>query len=220
MLKSLDFLLVLTLAPVVALGSVTLQFEAGVLRDSLGDPLAVDTKAILVSDTSGGGFAGDYLTGLADFGAFDGTSLTIGSQIGSTSTNIILQVFSVFDLTGDGDFGIGATFTFEVDGSPFSTGDSLGLYWFPHITGGTISGNLAEYGFYRTDSVDTASGSSIAFQIPADASVESIGVIDDNLGGGASVSDLTAIPEPRLFGVLAGILALGIAFVRLKRSRA
>lgn len=201
--------------------SVTIDFDAGILRDLNGSPVVEGSRAVLVADTSGSGFVGDYLTDSIDLDAFSGTDLSFGSNLGSSDSNFIVGVFTVADFN-DGTMAIQDSVNFNIGGASsegFETGQSLGFYWFPNITGSSITGPVQEYGFYRSDSAPPgAPAEQTGFFIPAEGAAVEIKALDSDLGGNLSSSQLTAVPEPLHYGLLLGICALGLAFYRRRKG--
>lgn len=202
--------------PFVSQASVTIDFQAAELKSFGGSPAPVGSRAILVVDTDGSGFVGDYIDGSPDFGAFDGLDFSIGSTIGS-STNRILQSMTVGDLGGE-IFGVSSVLNFNLE-SGIDTGDALALYWFPEILSSTITGTLFEYGFFRSDVIDPFATS--AFFIPSDGSSESIYAFSADIGGSTPASALTAmaIPEPSTYAALFGGAAVALIWMRRRRRK-
>lgn len=201
------------------LASVTISFTAVELKSFDNSPAPLGSKAILVVDVDGSGFVGDYINSSADFGAFDGLSLTIGSTIGA-STNQLLYVFDVIDFDDGGPFGVNDEFEFDLVGG-ISTNDEIALYWFPEISSTTITGSLFQYGFFRSDTFDVNMGATSAFFIPADGNLDSIAVASIDIGGSTPTSALTAmaIPEPSTYAALFGGAAVVLIWMRRRRRK-
>lgn len=178
----------------------------------IGGLTAGVSRAIMVVDSAGDGFAGinDVNTDnsthldLASFG------LTAGSTVGDDM---------VFWTTTAQDFGGGlvgfdfGTQAFDTSNAQWSgllaTGKRIGVYWFPD--GGNASGSA--FGFYRTDSAEQGN---LGYFTPADGASNTILTLTPNLGGDVSSTAINAnngtigaVPEPSKM-VLAGFGLLGI----------
>jgi hypothetical protein len=192
---------------------VSLDVEMGDFFSADGTDAPIGTYAILVSDTGSDGFLGSYTSAAdADFSIFSGTSLTSGSILSGTGNDEIIGVFQMADLGTGGSSFFSFLTGIDISGSSsLSSGQNLAVYWFPTITNTSITGSVNEYGFYRSDSVDTASGSDIAFVMPTDGAY-----IFAEFPDAASFTAV-AVPEPSTYAALLGALALG--FVAYRRRR-
>ena len=213
--NSIVCILLVGLIASVSDASVTINYDFGELRGVDGQPVPDGSAALLVVDTAGSGFLGDYTTGDADFGVFNSVTLSQGEQFGPSNEFVIILSGSITS----GDIFGGVSFDLE---SGVASGDEIGLYWLPSTSSGTtVSGDIASYGFYRSDTVNTASGSTIAFSVPSDGATESLGSLDQSLESGSFTTeeDFTAIPEPSAYATILGLLGLGYAvFCRRRRS--
>lgn len=198
--------------------TVTIQFQAGNFTDRLGNSLADGALGALVVDTSGAGFAG-LVDGSSDL---IGSNLLVGESLGAANV-VIIGLLSSSDIgTGAGAFA--DTFSVSYTGG-ISQGDNFGLYWFPSISVvGTTVGNSVDYGFYRSDTVDSNAGADIAFVAPVDGFSYSLFTFDDSIDGSAPTAlsfqaefTTTAVPEPSAFALLAGVF--GLVMVASRRRR-
>ena len=153
--------------------TVTLQVTVGNLRNSSGNIVPNNTTMVLVSDTNG-------FSSLPNLGLeLSGVNLTAGTTFGDGLR--ILQVTGASDL-GSGDFGYSATLSGldlaanGLTGATGTAGTDLAVLWFPGLTG-TGSQTLANgqsFGFFRSDTIDTASwagsvpSDAISFNMPTD----------------------------------------------------
>jgi len=184
-----------------ARATVNLDIQTGALRTSGGAVVTINTTAVLVSDTDG---FSDLTTLSAEL---LGLNLTVGSTFGSGSK--ILSIIGTTDIDGSNRFGYvdNATYnltTLGLTGAAGTAGTDLAILWFPGLTGTgarTLT-NSQSFGFYRSDSIDTLSGGTFTFNMPADTAAESIYALDTNIGGGLPPSTFNAagtvgaVPEP------------------------
>lgn len=219
-LKSLPLLFLAVFAQ-SALATVQLDIQTGVLRTSSGTIIPTNTTLILVSDTNGFSSTGTLSQELL------GVSLTAGTTFGNGSK--ILSVIGASDLSGSGDIGYNANQVFDLaalglTGGAGTTGTDLAILWFPGLTG-TGAATLANgqsFGYYRSDVVDSGSGGTWTFNMPADSTSQSIYALDSNLGGGIAPSTFNAaytvsgVPEPSRI-LLAGLGLVGLV-MRRRRS--
>lgn len=184
------------------------------LSDSTGQPIQDGSFGIVVADTSGNGFLGDYTSASSDFNAFDGTSLTFGSALGGSSDDVIVASLTAADYFGYQSFTSSGGF----ESANYSGGTNLALYWFSDLTTASITGAVSQYGFYRSDTSEAGTGT-IAFVVPSPGSYTLAGTLSE-VGGNASVADLTAVavPEPSTYAMMLGALALGFVAYRRRRS--
>lgn len=199
--------------------TVSLTYSFGGLLAANSSPIALNSVGIVVADSTGNGFIGDYVSASADFNAFAGTSLSYGSAIGGSGDDIIVGVLSAIDLGGINGFNDSQTITLSGD---LGANDNLALYWFPTVSSASIAGSVSEYGFFRTSNAAdlVSSGSDIAFIMPSDGANSTLAVYSSSVGGGVADSALTAVavPEPSTYAMLFGALALGFVAYRRRRS--
>ena len=181
-LVSLVLLFLLHPAP----ASVSISFSAGIIRGFNGLPVDLNSIGVLVADTGKNGFGAST--------ALQGSTLLSNRTLGG-SDNIILQTFSAEDL-GDGVIGFNGPVNIS-DTKLIAPGTPLALYWFSTVktVGATIPTNTSiPYGFYRTDLIDTTSGSDIGFTAPPDGYSSTLAVFDNSTFAGtlASAANLTA----------------------------
>lgn len=209
------FLCLVTLPIASAFGTVTLQLNFGDFYSSDGVFATPGSKAILVVDAGQNGFVGDYLTATADYSGFAGTTLAEGNLIGGSGDDEIVYAGDIVD--DSGITGIADSITFNLDGG-IDQGDELGLYWFPTVSTGSISGAVDEYGFFRSDSPSTVIDNSIAFVVPPDGTF-SLAALTPSATSQSSLTngDLTAIPEPSSYATIVGLLGLAYAVSRRRR---
>ncbi|QYM77961.1 hypothetical protein K0B96_11625 [Horticoccus luteus] len=212
MFSSRSLLVVLFLLAASRLcAAVSLVGQVGTLFQSdATTPIPAGSIAILVADTNKTSHAG-----LANP---VGTTLTVGSYLGGNSDDLIVGLYSASDLGGGiigVDFG-GTTLTY---GDSFSAGTDLWLLWFPsQSVAGAVLGAGVPFGSYRSDTIDFASGSDIAFVAPRDGSISSLFAFSASTGYGLasnaelSATALTTATQPpsdltlsrRSFNILAG----------------
>ncbi len=107
-------------------GTVAINFNADMLRNSLGSPVSTTSLALLVADTSGAGFGG-ILNASALINQY--------STITSTTTGSNLMVLWRSDFSAFGTNGIVsfAATPLTLQGS-WVAGDKLAIVWFPTLT--------------------------------------------------------------------------------------
>ncbi|MEN3942762.1 PEP-CTERM sorting domain-containing protein [Prosthecobacter sp. SYSU 5D2] len=176
------------------------------------------SKAMLVVDTAGDGFAGINDPNTDNVNHFDlaNFSLTAGSTVGD---DMAIWIATAQDL-GDGLLG------FDFSSQAFNTSDSvwngllgtnqrLGVYWFPE---GTNEGG-DPFGFYRTNEIEEGDR---GYFTPLDGGINSIQTATPTLGGETDPNALTAnngtigaIPEPSRMM----LMLLGFAGLMMRRRR-
>jgi hypothetical protein len=155
-----------------------------------------------------------------------GTMLTLGSYLGGTSDDRIVGITSsIASVAGFGS-GFQDNFSISYTGN-LGSGDKLYLLWFPTLTtmGSTVGSGIS-YGLYRSDVVNTASGSDISFALPAGPTFNGslAGYLDSIApGSGITTNDFTAnyttaVPEPSTIAVLQ-VAALVVLMFRRKLRR-
>lgn len=199
--------------------AVTLTMSVGDLRNSSGAIVANNTTMALVSGTSGFGSLSALSSDLSGVNLQAGTSFGTGFKI--------LAVAGATDLNPtNGDYGYGTSANFALTGltgGAGTAGTDLAILWFPGLTGTgaqTLS-NGQSFGFFRSDTIDSASwggtvpGSAISFNTPTDGGAYDLAYSDTNLGGGISTGSFTAsntvgaVPEPsRTLFCMIGFVAL------------
>ncbi len=171
-----------------------------------------NSLVLLVADTTGGGF-----------GNLDVGNITVGSTINTGGNDLVVGLLSIYN----GQPGLlYSTFNTSLFGA-WDAGDPLAIYWIPSLTiSNTTVGSGVSYGWF-TDS--SAAGGSAAWITPADGSNVNplyFSTVSDIFGevnaasnaGYASLStSATVVPEPSTFGLLGGLLALGVAFWRRRQ---
>lgn len=201
--------------------SVTIPFTVGEAYTAGGvSQVAPGTIGVLVADTTGSGI-------FAQGASLVGANLSVGEMLGDSR---ILGVISASDLSGLGDFGFFDTLTIGdalLTGLTFGTatntaGSDLGFYWFPGITtaGGIVSEGQ-EYGFFRSDTVDSLSGSEMSFNLAENGSTNALAAFTTNLDGSYdpalfqanSTAGVAGIPEPSRM-ILAMLGFVGLMFRR------
>jgi hypothetical protein len=193
-------------APFTARANVTItNGAAGIMRDANGTMLSPGVLGMLVADLDGNGLA-DPL----------GATLSVGTVFGSGNGDLILGIYQASDLGTDQiGFDLGGT-TFSYSGA-FSEGDALWLVWFPSIsTPGSAVGAATAYGTFRTDSVDTTFGGTMAWTAPADGTNQNLFSLDAALGGDPAVSEtaftanFVTVPEPSVTALLLFLLGAAL----------
>lgn len=209
-----------------AQATVTLQVTVGDLRNSSGNIVPNNTTMVMVSDTNG-------FSNLATLGQeLSGVNLTAGTTFGDGLR--ILQVVGASDLNS-GDFGYSATLSGldlaanGLTGAAGTAGTDFAILWFPGLTG-TGAQTLTDgqsFGFYRSDTIDSASwggsipSDAISFNMPSDPGTYSLAATDTNLGGGIATSNFNAtgvvgVPEPSRS--MLALLGLSSLVVRRRRK--
>lgn len=209
--------------PLVSYSAVTIDVQVAELLDSSGAEVSTSSYAIIVADTGNDGFLGQYTSALdADASVFTSTTLSVGQTIGGSSNDEIIGVFQPLDF-GSGVIGInGSISNLDITGGNVAAGQDLALFWFPTVTTASITSNVAQYGFYRSDTVDTGAAAPvpIAFFVPSDGTSTDLWVFDSILDTTApDPSMLTAVvpvPEPAVYSAVIGLCSLLLVFYRRK----
>jgi len=209
------------LAPVLALAqisnSVTLDLTAGVLYNSSGVQLPPGGLVLLIADTnpSDGGF--ETLQA--------GSSLSLGSLLDAYDQ--IIGVTSIMS----GPSGVAqASFTniglMSAQFPNLNTGDPIAVVWFSDLTSASTvlpSGEI--YGLYS--SITPNNG--YPWLVPAATSTIELTFLTGDAGGTypetdgyATMTDLSSVPEPATYSLIAGVAAClaGLARVIYSRKRA
>ncbi len=147
-----------------------------------------------------------------------GNTLTENSFI--ASDDLILKSFTI----GAGS-SVSDAFSLTLGNfSNLSTGDNLGLYWFPSLTAGATIANGSSYGFYtnQASTLDSdawtmvSDGSSITLQFVTNAAGGTSGIPET-----AGYANLTAVPEPATTAaLLGGAAGLFVMYRRRQRKAA
>ncbi|HCN31360.1 MAG TPA: hypothetical protein DIT64_22165 [Verrucomicrobiales bacterium] len=170
------------------------------------------SKAILVADTGGNGFANL----LSNPGSISGFTFANGSTVGD---DMVIWSATASDFGGGAlgfDFGsLGFNTANPQWGGLLGHNQQLGVLWFP--TGSNSEGNA--FGFYRSDLIEAPGDR--AYFTPLDGATNSILTLTDAVGGNVSPSAISAndgvigVPEPSRM-----ILALlGFAGLMFRRRR-
>lgn len=156
------------------------------------------TLGILMIDTANDGFEAlnDPLLLL------NALSAGVGSLIG-TNDRILLTNLAVGDTSGEGNEFLVNTTLYDTSSIPgWSSGDYLGLFWFP-------SGSSAlnqPFGFYRTTAVDPLGGpGSIGFVTPSAGDWSLVNI--STAAGGITASYTTGYDPDTMDGGLTGVIA-------------
>jgi hypothetical protein len=213
--------------------SVGIFLGAGLLTAKADFSLNTEYAALFKSDGTteiGAGWIGIIV---ADEGTAAGiidpynTVLSVGNYLGGSSDDRIIGLTtSVSNVAGTGFSGFQQNYTGLTYSGNFDAGDNLYLLWFPTIsTAGSTVGAGVSYGVYRSSTANTASGADIGFVAPSDGFAYNMSAYLNSIAGGGGVtaadftaSQITAVPEPSLYGLL-GVGAIGLVLFRARNRR-
>lgn len=160
-------------APVSA--TVTINLAGGVLSNAAGTAMPNGGLVLLVASTTDATFTAPPST----------ASTAVGSVI--AGDDIIIGSATIDSAAAAIAGGFTKPINITLSGS-LNANDPLQLYWFPTLTSSsTTIGQSVAYGSFRTDSV--ASGSDIAWVLPADGATATLKILTTTAGG--SVPDTT-----------------------------
>jgi len=195
--------------------TVTINLLADYLQTSGSAPVSDGMLVQLVGDTT------------STFGAPTASSFT-----GTDSNEIVLWsgVVEAGQIGQAGSFSDQVSLTLGALGAAENTGDYLMLRWYPTLSlSASAPGAGTKYGQFDNNGLttpDAASGSDIAWQMPATASSPyALNYYNVTEGGdeanSAGVANLTvgAVPEPTTFSFVAGALALSALVCGRRRRR-
>jgi hypothetical protein len=173
-----------------------------------------NSLVLLVADTTGAGF----------FNLNAGSAVTVGSTINTAGNDLVVGQLSLFT-SGILDY----SGTLSLSGG-WTTGDKLAIYWIPTLTtSSTMVGSGVAYGEY-TDG--TGVGGSAAWITPADGTTaypamyfqtSNDGFFAGPPAPGAFAANdgyankVTAVPEPSMYALFGGLLALSAAAWRRRK---
>jgi len=207
------------LGPVIALAqpyTATIDLTAGVLYNSSGQVLPQGDLVLLVADTGTNGF-----------GPLDtGSSLTVGSFLNSEDQIIGSTTVS----TQEGSYPTGtavASFpSIPVGSGSYTTlaaGDSVAVFWFTGLNSSSTVLTPGSYGYYTTSVPADGSASWVVPPSGAGA-VDLVFETGADFGSNpetAGYANLTAVPEPATYALLAGVAALvGAVGIRFRQKKA
>lgn len=144
------------------------------------------------------------------------TSFTPGTD------DIVVAKFALNSTTVGvgGDTNQQITYTYSGN---FNVGDPLELFWYPTLTtSATTPGNNTSFGMFRTDQVQSADGSDIAWIAPANGGPYNLFFLTTSQGGSNpdafGIANLTVnpVPEPSIYAVL-GLGLGGLTFAAMRR---
>jgi len=194
--------------PIVSQANVNLEVQLLDLFQSNGTLITAGSKGILVASTT------DSVFGQSD--ALLGLNLTVGSIF--AGDDVVVGVMSASAL--DTNRGFADSVVVPYSGN-LGEGDKLAFYWFPDISGSTVVGG-SSYGFYRSDSIDSGAGGTVAFIAPATGSALTLAYYDTANGGMATKPEFTAsltvpVPEPSTYALMGlGLVVVGLMARRKK----
>jgi hypothetical protein len=211
---------ILSFAAVLALmstrshaGSVTINLIADYLQTSGSIPVSDGMLVQLVGDTT------------STFGAPTATSFT-----GTDPNEIVLWsgVVEAGQLGQAGSLSDPITLTLGALGAAENTGDYLMLRWYPTLSlSASTPGAGTSYGQFNNNgsaTPDAASGSDIAWLIPASAAspyalnyFNTLEGGDEPVSAGVANLKVAAVPEPTTLALMVGSVAVGAMFLRRRR---
>jgi hypothetical protein len=198
--------------------------QLGELTTSQSVSLPGDTLWALISEDSSGNLAGGLLTDdslymnnntQAIMDDFAGSTIAAGNQIGGGT------VVATGSATGSIPDTINTTVIFNIIDFPgLSSGDKLGIYWFPGrtIASNTLPSDSFEIGGFQRSDANSASGGEAGLVVPPDGYNLIVAYFDNATTSGGSGIDqknfeAIAVPEPStLF-----LLGTSILFYLLRR---
>lgn len=193
MYKNFKYLLLGSLfLPMFSYGvNVNLSGVAPNLNDSGGSPVPDDRLALLIVDTGTMGASSSVV--------LSSGTLTPGAFLGTSDDYLVATGSVQFD-----SFLGSPTYSFSsvnANDPALADGDYFYVAWFPTVVDSATSLSGGEsYGLTRASD----------WELPASGSVTG----SSAPGGNAN---LTVVPEPQSFAMVAGILGLGLALIRRRR---
>jgi hypothetical protein len=224
-LRSLQFSLVLLSAALAAgvahAQQVDLQLAAGQLLDQPGTALADNSLVLLVVDTGSSSGSPDL--------SFS-SSLNVGSSLtaGSFLNNSYEIIGTSVTETDGGTMGTVSldTGAITLNSGPYasvSAGQSVAVIWFSDLNGSSTTLTAgAHYGVYTTGSPADGSDSWTVL-LPTQQNGNGLLFLTTSYAGGSNdpslavASDMSAVPEPSTWALLAGVAALGFAVIQRRR---
>lgn len=207
--------------------TVTINLELGELTNSSSVALPGGTLWALISEDSSGNLPGGLLTDdslynnsnsstiLSHFG---GATISAGATIGGGY--VVAIGSSAASPAGD----IAASIvSFDFVAAGLSTGDKLGVYWFPGRTtaSNTLPATNFEIGGFHRTAANIDSGGNSGLIMPTDgAPSATMAFFDNNITAGTSgiapteFQAITVVPEPSTILLIGAVL-----FVMIRRRR-
>jgi len=203
-----------------AQATIVINMAVGNLQDQNGVVTPAPAIALLVSDTSGLGYAG----GISNLAA--NSSLTLGSDLtiqgGGTGDQIIGKWVIAAGSGANGLLSDSTSFTLA---APLATAQNLYLLWFPTLTSSSSTpGNGTHYGGYQASALESAAVLGQPWLMPADGANITLGALTPANGGITAQSSLNAsfatvsVPEPSSIALVVIGLFGAVGIVRRRRS--